>query len=130
MLRRAFLFNLIGLSFVIAGCSTNPTGQDNDESCAPGSVSIMAVLSGSPGESGTMEYRELTDACREIIARVAGLAEGDYAVTVQEAEVGSITVGADGTGELIYDTDSQTKKDPQPHKKVLVGSWATQEDFT
>jgi hypothetical protein len=69
---------------------------------------VAATLAGAGGQSGTMAYRELSSGCREFITRVAGFAAGSHVVTVQDQDVGPITVGADGTGELVYDTASGT----------------------
>ncbi|HUN82578.1 MAG TPA: hypothetical protein VMV81_13825 [Phycisphaerae bacterium] len=91
---------------VIAGSTCPQAGLTSSgaANCNDGATAYNAVLIGATGQAGGMAYRASADGCREFIVRVAGFPPGGYAVTVQTTNVGQITVGTDGKGQLIYDT--------------------------
>jgi len=111
-------FQVLGVMVLIGffcGCPSgapNPDGGHNgDDSdgdlCDDGSLSLHADLAGAGGESGTMDYRDFNN-CKEFIVRVQDFTVGVYDVHVRGIVVGQLTVGDDGTGELIYDSQTGT----------------------
>lgn len=97
---------VLGAVLLLAGCpagAPNPGGDDpNDGACEDGSVSLVAALTGTGGQSGDAAYRRVSEDCQEFIVRVEGFAEGTYDVTAGDQVVGQVTVDAGGEGELLY----------------------------
>ena len=65
------------------------------------------ALTGTTG-SGNVSFGTGDDCDEVVVVDVAGLAEGDYDLQVNATSVGTLSVAADGTGSLVFESDPET----------------------
>jgi hypothetical protein len=77
---------------------------DGLNSCAPALTDV--ALTGTSG-SGNVSFGTGDDCDEVVVVDVAGLVAGDYDLQVNAASVGTLTVAADGTGSIVFESDPE-----------------------